>query len=266
MNPRSFSIAFSLLMTAACQCSEPTPSDPPSAPPAIPAPPPPPAEPWASRPPREWPQLVLTNRAEFQGSTPLHGASAFLVKTQDGRTLAATAKHLIGQNGGVEPEVSVAAFDGAIRSWRMFPRTLPDQLAEAGKVAADGLDNPRFDWLILTLKDTGQPLPATPMRLRERPAEVGEEVYLVGCPYDEAACKQNVYAGKVTARNGHRFRYDIDPPVDLRGFSGAPVVDRAGHVVGVMTVWFQPRMQGEKDLEAGGEDAASIYRSVERQR
>lgn len=42
--------------------------------------------------------------------------------------------------------------------------------------------------------------------------------------------------------------------------------DRAGHVVGVMTVWFQPRMQGEKDLEAGGEDAASIYRSVERQR
>jgi hypothetical protein len=121
----------------------------------------------------------LTNRAEFQGSTPLQGASAFLIKTQDGRTLAATAKHLIGQNGGVEPEVSVAAFDGAIQSWRLFPRTLPDQLAEAGKVAADGLDDPRLDWLILTLKDTGKPLPATPMRLRLRPAEVGEEVYFL---------------------------------------------------------------------------------------
>src|SRR5262245_52243322 len=108
MNPRSFSLALSLLTAAACQRSEPTSSDPPPSPSAAPTPPPTPAEPWASRPPREWPQLVLTNRAEFQGSTPLHGASAFLIKTQDGRTLAATAKHLLGQNGGVEPEVSVA--------------------------------------------------------------------------------------------------------------------------------------------------------------
>ncbi|AUX30272.1 MULTISPECIES: trypsin-like peptidase domain-containing protein [Sorangium] len=64
--------------------------------------------------------------------------------------------------------------------------------------------------------------------------------------------ERNVYAGKVAVRSGHRFRYDIDPPVDLRGFSGAPVVDQAGHVVGVMTVSFQPRMRGELRLEAGG--------------
>ncbi|XXT22385.1 hypothetical protein WME94_12575 [Sorangium sp. So ce429] len=67
----------------------------------------------------------------------------------------------------------------------MFPRTLADQLAEAGKVAADGL---------------------------------------------------------------------------------VEVVDQAGHVVGVMTVSFQPRMQGKLHLEAGGEDATAIYRSVEQQR
>ncbi|WP_437929827.1 serine protease [Sorangium sp. So ce291] len=208
----------------------------------------------------------MTNHAEFHDRTALEGASAFLVQTQDGRTLAATAKHLLGPNGGVEPEVPVAALDGAIRSWRLFPRTLPDQLAEAGKVAADGLDDPRLDWLILALKDTGKPLPSTPLRLRARPVEVGEEVHLVGCPYDEATCKQNVYAGKITARNGHRFRYDIDPPVDLHGFSGAPVIDRAGHVVGVISLWFQPRMAGEKFLEAGAEDAAAIYTSVERRR
>lgn len=227
MNSRSLSNTLSLLMTAACQRAEPTPSDPPPSPPAAPTPPPPPAELWASRPPREWPQLVLTNRAEFQGHTPLHGASAFLIKTQDGRTLAATGKHLLGANGGVEPEVSVVVFNGALQSWRLFPRTLQDQLIEAGKVGAEGLDDRRLDWLILTLKDTGKPLPATPLRLRQRPVEVGEEVVLVGCPYDEAACKQNVYAGKITERTADHFRYDIDPSVDIRGFSGAPVVDRA---------------------------------------
>ncbi|WP_159397076.1 S1 family peptidase [Sorangium cellulosum] len=208
----------------------------------------------------------MTNHAEFHGHTALQGASAFLVRTQDGRTLAATAKHLLGQNGGVDPEVSVVALDGAIRSWRLFPRTLEDQFVEAGKVAAPGLDDPKLDWLLLTLKDTGKPLPATPLRLRPRPVEVGEDIYLVGCPYIEEPCKQNVYAGKVTARNGHRFRYDVDPPVDLRGFSGAPAIDRAGHVVGVIMLWFQPRKQDEKFLEAGGEDAASVYPRVEPRR
>ena len=91
-------------------------------------------------------------------------------------------------------------------------------------------------------------------------------VYLIGCPYVEATCKQNVYVGKVTMRAQDRFRYDIDPPVDLRGFSGAPVIDRNGHVVGVTTVWFKPKMQGEKYLEAGGEDAASVYPLIEGQR
>ncbi|MGK3965483.1 hypothetical protein WMF38_15065 [Sorangium sp. So ce118] len=66
--------------------------------------------------------------------------------------------------------------------------------------------------------------------------------------------------------DGHRLRYDIDPPIDLHGLSGAPVVDRGGHVADVIALWFQPRMSGEKFLEAGGQDAAAIYRSVERQR
>jgi hypothetical protein len=225
-----------------------------------------PAEHWASKPPREWPQLVLTNHAEFNGHTPLRGASAFLVKTRDSRTLAATARHLIGENGGVQPEISLAALNGAIRSWRMYPRTLPGDSVMAENVGCSGLDDENLDWLILTIKNTGKALPATPLMLRAQPAQIGEKVYLVGCPYVEEACKQNVYPGKVTTRVGDRFRYDIDPPVDIRGFSGAPIIDRNGHVVGVMTVWFEPKMQGEKFLEAGGEDAASVYRLIERQR
>ncbi len=225
---------------------------------------PPQAEDWASKPPRQWPQLVLTNDAEFNGHTPLRGASAFLVKTRDGRTLAATAKHLIGANGGVQPEIPIAGLNGVIRTWRMYPRTLPDQFVAAEKIGAEGLDNDDLDWLILSLKGTtGKALPATPLHLRPQPVHVGETVYLVGCPYVEERCKQNVYSGKVTTRSESRFRYDIDPPVDIRGFSGAPVVDRNGHVVGVMTVWFEPKMQGGRFLEAGGEDASSVYGLIE---
>lgn len=236
-----------------------------SKPPSGPAPVASAAEEWASKPAREWPQLVLTNHAEFNGHTSLRGASAFLIRTQDGRTLAATAKHLLGASGGVEPDVSVAALNGAIVSWRMHPRTLPDQFVSADKLGCDGLTGADLDWLILTVKTTRE-LPATLLRLRSEPARVGEKVFLVGCPYAEPTCRQNVYAGKVTARAGDRFRYDIEPPVDLRGFSGAPIIDGNGHVLGVMTVWFEPKMQGDKFLEAGGEDAAAVFHLVERQR
>jgi Trypsin-like peptidase domain len=261
-----FVIIFTSVVTAGCQRSDPEEKHLPPEPISNAQPSPPAAEHWASKPPQEWPQLVLTNLAEFNGHTPLHGASAFLLKTQDGRTLAATARHLIGENGGVKPEISVANLNGAIRSWRMYPRTLPDQFVLAEKVGTGGLDNEKLDWLILTIKDAVKALPATPLQLRREPVQVGEQIFLVGCPYLEEACEQNVYAGKVSARAGDRFRYDIDPPVDIRGFSGAPILDRKGHVVGVMTVWFEPKMDGDRFLEAGGEDATSVYPLVERQR
>jgi hypothetical protein len=69
-----------------------------------------------------------------------------------------------------------------------------------------------------------------------------------------------VYSGVMTVREfGDRIRYETDLPVDIRGFSGASIVGAKGLVVGVMAIWFQPRMTGEKYLEAGAEDVATIY-------
>ncbi len=219
-------------------------------------------EPWAAKSHSEWPQLVLTNDAQFNEHSALQGASAFLVRTDDGRVLAATALHLVGAAGGVEPEIAIADLDRAIRRWTMFPRTLRDRAVEVGGIAADDLDAPNLDWLILAIKNQPSSLPATPLKIRSEPAQIGEEVLLVGCPYSERRCVQNVYTGKVTARRADRFRYDIAPPVDIHGFSGAPVVDRNGYLVGVMTVWFDARKDGEKYLEAGGEDSVPMVERV----
>lgn len=107
--------------------------------------------------------------------------------------------------------------------------------------------------------------PPTPLQLRRKPVEVGEEVFLVGVPYSEPQRAQNVYRGRVTERRfGTRFRYTIDPPVDIRGFSGAPIVDTQGLAVGVMTVWFEPKMNGDLFLEAGGEDSAALLNHLAR--
>jgi hypothetical protein len=216
----------------------------------------PPAESWAAQPPAQWPQLVLTNATKFKGHSSLNGASSFLVRSADGRVLAATALHLIGPNGGVEPKIAPEELPAALVSWNMFPRT-----KTANSVAISGLGckfplKKNVDWLILTVAGTN--LPSTPLTMRARPVSVGENIFLVGVPYSEPDRVQNVYRGRVTARAfGDRFRYTVDPPVDIRGFSGAPILDEHGLVVGVMTVWFDPKMEGENFLEAGGEDAAA---------
>ena len=224
-----------------------------------------PAEPWAAQAPQTWPQIVLTNDAEFRGHTPLQGASSFLLDASNGTTWAATALHLIGESGGVQPEINVNELDQKISTWRMYPRTLPESYLEIDKVAVGGLGQAGDDWLLLAIKASNRPLPATPLKLRTQAVQVGEKVYLIGCPYEEEACKQNVYTGTVVGRGYVEFfRYELETPVDIRGFSGAPIVDKHGHLVGVMTVWFEPRMKGNQYLEAGGQDAASILRYQQR--
>ncbi|MCE9546282.1 MAG: serine protease [Planctomycetia bacterium] len=222
-----------------------------------------PAETWAASPVEQWPQLVLTNEAQFTGHTPLHGASAGLIKTRQGRTLAATARHLIGSAGGVEPWIAPTELKNVIQSWRMFPRTHADQFVEVDYAEAAESHQANLDWLILHFKQSDNSLPVTPLQLRQRRVEVDEKVYLIGCPYAEPGCVQNVYGGIVTARYQDRFRFSIERPVDLRGFSGAPIVDVNGHVVGVMTVGFKPKLKGSNLADGGGEDAASIFNEVD---
>ena len=212
-------------------------------------------EPWVKLPFAQWPQLVLTNDATFKGHTPLHGASAFLVRGPNGATLAATARHLLGPNGGVEPTVGPDQLDKNLKAWTLFPRTRPKQTIRILGSAMTQNPPERNDWLLLRVE--GAPKHAHPLTLRRDPVKAGEKVFLVGVSYAEPTVAQKVYAGVVTDREiGDRFRYDITPHVDIRGFSGAPILDQSGFVVGVMSVCFEPRTVGELHAEAGGVERA----------
>jgi hypothetical protein len=191
-----------------------------------------PAEKWASLPPRQWPQILLTHRAKFKGNRELVGASAFLIRTDSGRILGATAKHLLGPEGGVEPAIPLSDLNAAILSWALHPRTLPSQAITLDKLALSPEGEASHDALALTVKGTGAP-PAWPLRLRPEPVTAGEKVYLVGVPYTEPRSRQNVYAGQVQQVTAGGFEYTIAPPVATRGFSGAPVLDAKGYLVGI---------------------------------
>lgn len=223
------------------------------------------AEAWAGKPFAQGPQIVLTNEAVFQGHTSLQGASCFLIQSKRGKVFLATARHLLGPAGGVEPTVRVDRLDNVLRSWRVFPRTQPEKATQVEQVALPNLDANDRDWLILNVAGSSGSLPAKPLRLRQRPVTEGETVFMVGCSYADSNATQNVYKGIITKRYYKDYwRFDIHPSVELPGFSGAPILDKDGLVVGLVTVYFDdPKKQGEKWLESGGEDVGSLIEAIE---
>jgi len=114
------------------------------------------------------------------------------------------------------------------------------------------------DWLLLRLTDSKGKLPAAPLTVRLKPAEVGETVYLVGVPYSDPDSSQNVYKGVVTGRPGkHYFTYEFSPPVHIAGFSGAPIVDVNGQLLGHgVSRESELKQKDGLEIEFGGEDAA----------
>jgi hypothetical protein len=217
-----------------------------------------PAADWSRLPPESWPQIVLTNDATFEGHTPLHGASAFLVRMPDGEILAGTAKHLVKAAGGVNPPIPLADLDRVLTNWKLFARTKDDTFIEAKGVAEKTGGETRHDWLLLHLLNNPKQLPATPLIPRTDPVKVGEKVFLIGVPYTDRKSPQHVYQCVVTARPGtNYFIYDLKPPIHISGFSGAPIVDANGLLVGHgVSMTKQLKQENGLEVEFGGEDAS----------
>jgi S1-C subfamily serine protease len=169
----------------------------------------------------------------------------------------------LGENGGVEPAVSSARLNVVLEKWVLFPRTKRSQVVPVIGLGPTSSANPSTDWLLLRVDQKSIPKQISPLRLRNTPVAVGETVFLIGVSYAEPDVAQKVYSGKVTQRaSGGRFRFNISPHVDIRGFSGAPVVDQNGLVVGVTSIWFEPKMDGELWTESGAEDVSPIVNAL----
>ena len=221
-----------------------------------------PPAPWAKLPTDRWPQLVLTNHATFDGHTPMDGASSFLVTMPDDHVYLGTAKHLVKAAGAVDPPVAIGDVDAALTDWAAYPRTEPAKAVHAKGLAETTNHEAGHDWLLLKLTGPAGELPATPLTPRLTPVVVGEAVYLIGVAYTDKRSPQNVYKAKVTARPAeHYFTYAFEPAVEINGFSGAPIVDTNGLLVGhgVSRSKFKPADDGTQ-AEFGGEDADYLVR------
>ena len=179
-------------------------------------------------------QFLLTNYADFaKRKYALTGASAFLITYQD-KTYAITAKHLLGEAGGVKPEVKLKELDKVIEYWGLFPRVPVNEEFDTVYIDAKNIKYGDFDYDMLVLNVINDNHKIDILNPSFELPKKGEIFYIIGCPYSEKDCKQNLYEIEFDEVVGELYYFNFKTDINCSGFSGAPIVDKDGNVVSLL--------------------------------
>ncbi|MES2457934.1 MAG: serine protease [Bacteroidota bacterium] len=92
----------------------------------------------------------------------------------------------------------------------------------------------QYDLAILKItSDNFKGLSALPYRLKRNTIGMGEEVYTLGFPKDDAVYGRG-YVSSKTGYNGDTTQYQVSIPVNP-GNSGGPLLDQQGNIIGVIS-------------------------------
>lgn len=201
---------------------------------------------WMDHKPENWPQILLMNEFQFGDENFGIGASAFLVVGAND-TFACTAHHMLGPEMGISPQIPLSKANDMLDFWWLYPRaeTLSSDLLKVDKIVTTE-DSPK-DIMLMSLKDTAHSI--QPLVPRFGRVGFSEKLFLVGCEYEDEGCHQNVFLMKMYSYEEGMLFAEVLEDFDLTGFSGAPVLDKNGSVVGC--------------LVSGGEVDGQYYAGIE---
>ncbi len=184
--------------------------------------------------------IALTNKIDFVHSKfdQSRFSCGFLIKNK-ADTFAVTAKHLLKIIK--TDEMKTLTFDSYIKNWMLYPLDKKDQMVVTDKLLnenkSESLDDQSIydeDWLLFSIKTNNSNV--KPLELRTKPLTAGEKVYVIGWTRKMEAGSQRVYEFEYYKTIGNRLLLkDLIVPEQFGGLSGAPVVDKQGFVVGIVS-------------------------------
>jgi len=191
--------------------------------------------------PKKFDKIALTNKIEFVNSKfdQQRFSCGFLLAYAND-TFAVTAKHLMQF---IKPDdMKTLVFNNSVKNWNLFQLNNPGTFVTTGKLlnenATEVLTDKSIydnDWLVFSIAQKNQS-GIKPLQPRLTPLVTGEKLYVVGWTRKMEEGPQRVYEFEYYKTIGRRILLkDIIVPELLGGLSGAPLVDEAGKVVGIVS-------------------------------
>ncbi len=198
------------------------------------------SEPWIGKSHAEWPSFALTNTIEFTDTTFHNLANGFLIETGTD-TLAVTCKHLfmVFQNHGLSNSIDPG--ENFIQ-WKMYPKGQRKKEVIAGPLLnrnsreeiGDFNTLKVRDWLVFEVKQMNSHI--YPLKISNRAMRKNEVVYAVGWAQKQNTLKPSVVKMKVYRNLGSiAYVQTLSRNVDPSGRSGSPVIDKNGHLIGLVS-------------------------------
>lgn len=184
--------------------------------------------------------IALTNRIDFVDSKfdQSRFSCGFLIKFNTD-TFAVTAKHLLKIIK--TDEMKTLTFNNHIKDWMLYPLDKKEEVVFTDKLLnenkSESLDDKATydqDWLLFSIKTNHSSV--KPLELRTTPLIAGEKMYVIGWTRKMEEGNQRVYEFEYYKSIGNRILLkDIVVPEQFGGLSGAPVIDKQGLVVGIVS-------------------------------
>jgi hypothetical protein len=151
--------------------------------------------------------------------------------------LLLTALHIFGPSGGLEKQFSSASLDDRITKIDGFSMDGKIRVASAAgsKIKTgfpiDGKNNVSGDVAAFAVEGKAE---TEGLILAEAPPKVGDPLWLVGDEASSTAPSQKLWIMKVVSVKPAALTLNTGVRIDLRAFSGAPLVDANGRLAGLL--------------------------------
>jgi hypothetical protein len=172
-------------------------------------------------------QVFFRNDFSFHFEQTAQGASAFFIRHKE-KTYVVTAKHLLGEGMGIMPWVLPSTFDKRLNYWRVI------NPMDGKQVYVGRIKKPNDDWELDIIMFPLEEKIASEniLTIATTEPKVFDQLFIIGCPYEETKCTQNIYPLLYRGMNGTQLMFTWpNKNVSSKGFSGAPIVNAKGEVV-----------------------------------
>jgi hypothetical protein len=193
----------------------------------------------AARNPSPAPNLALRPVITLVGGRQIKAGTAFALSLPDGRLAAVTALHLFGEAGGYDRDIPANLLANTVLRVDLYNMDYSKKLATAKKALVHtgylgrmrGREYDISGDVAVFEIESGSTL--TPTQLASE-VKAGEPVWVVGREYNDAGESPKRFPGTVAEIGDFGTAVALRARFEPRGFSGGPVVNAQGQIVGIV--------------------------------